>query len=66
MTELPSAPDHIEPPVIESEEDYGLSDELIHGVEDALEASRDEQALALTAELQEADLSDLLESLTHD
>ncbi len=36
MTELPSAPEHIEPPVIESEEDYGLSAELIHGVEDAL------------------------------
>ncbi|MCH6587751.1 MAG: magnesium transporter [Proteobacteria bacterium] len=66
MTELPSAPDHVEPPVIESEEDYGLSAELIHGVEDALEAGRDEAALALTAELHEADLADLLESLTHD
>ena len=66
MTELPSAPDHIEPPVIESEEDYGLSAELIHGVEDALEASRDEVARALVTELHEADLADLLESLTHD
>ncbi len=66
MTELPSAPDHIEPPVIESEEDYGLSAELIHGVEDALEANRDEAARALVTELHEADLADLLESLTHD
>ena len=66
MTEQPSAPDHVEPPVIESEEDYGLSAEVIHGVEDALEAGRDETVLALTADLHEADLADLLESLTHD
>ena len=66
MTELPSGPDHIEPPVLESEEDYGLSAELIHGVEDALEAGQDEDALALVGALHEADLADLLESLTRD
>ena len=38
MTEQPSAEEHVEPPVIESEEDYGLSAELIHTIEDALEA----------------------------
>ena len=66
MTEQPSGPDHVEPPVLESEEDYGLSAELIHGVEDALEAGRGEAVLALAGELHEADLADLLESLTHD
>ena len=49
MTEQPSAPDHVEPPVIESEEDYGLSAEVLHGAEDALEAGRAAPALALTA-----------------
>ena len=66
MTEPPPAAEHPEPPVIESEEDYGLSAELIHAIEDALEAGRGEAVLARTAELHEADLADLLESLTHD
>jgi magnesium transporter len=66
MTEQPSGPDHVEPPVLESEEDYGLSAELIHGVEDALEAGRGADALALVGALHEADLADLLESLTRD
>ena len=66
MTEQPPEAEHIEPPVIESEEDYGLSAELIHGIEDALEAGRGDEILERTAELHEADLADLLESLTHD
>ena len=66
MTEQPIGPDQVEPPVLESEDDYGLSGELIHGVEDALEAGRHEEALALASALHEADLADLLESLTHD
>ncbi len=66
MTEPSSAAEHVEPPVIESEEDYGLSDELIHAIEDALEAGHGDAVLARTAELHEADLADLLESLTHD
>ena len=66
MTEQPPEAEHIEPPVIESEEDYGLSTELIHGIEDALEAGRGDEVLERTAELHEADLADLLESLTHD
>jgi magnesium transporter len=66
MTEQPSAPEHAEPPVIESEEDYGLSAELIHAIEDALETGHGDVVLALATELHEADLADLLESLTHD
>ena len=66
MTESSTAPEYVEPPVLESEEDYGISDELIHSIEGALEAGRGDEVLALVAELHEADLADLLESLTHD
>ncbi len=66
MTEQPPESEHVEPPVIESEEDYGLSAELIHTIEDALEAGRGDEVLAIATELHEADLADLLESLTHD
>ena len=57
MTGSASAPEHAEPPVIESEEDYGLSDELIHAIEDALETGHGDRVLALTTELHEADLA---------
>ncbi len=66
MTEQPPAEEHAEPPVIESEEDYGLSAELIHAIEDALETGHGDVVLELATKLHEADLADLLESLTHD
>ncbi len=66
MSEMPPERDRVEPPVIESEGDYGVSGELIHAVEDALEAGRSEDAVALVIELHEADIADLLESLARD
>ena len=47
MTEQPPEAEHIEPPVIESEEDYGLSAELIHGIEGALEVDGLRRAASL-------------------
>ena len=47
-------------------EDYGLPDELILGVEDALAGGRVEEVERLLEPLHAADLADLLEALTKD
>ncbi|MEO3431478.1 magnesium transporter [Pelagibius sp. CAU 1746] len=47
-------------------ETYGISPELVRSVSEALESGRQAEARDLAAELHEADLADLLESLDRD
>lgn len=63
MTEHSPEQTQAEPQVLESEEDYVVSAELVYAVGDALDEDRGDDALALIRELHAADTADLLERL---
>ena len=67
MAQHPPEKDDIDPWLPEINEDsYGLSADQIFAVRDALEAGDETQVRALVADLHEADLADLVESLGRD
>ncbi len=66
MTERPPETSPTEPPILESEEDYTLSADLVFAVDEALETGEPDKALGLVEGLHEADLADLLEALGRD
>ncbi len=67
MTHLPPDSDDNEPWLPEVSEDlFGLTDEVIQAVQDALAAEDGDRAAALVQDLHEADQADLLESLGRD
>ncbi len=66
MSERPPEETPVQPAVLESEEDYTLSADLVFAVDEALEADAPDMALDLIRDLHEADLADLLESLGRD
>ena len=66
MSERPLEETPVQPAVLESEEDYTLSADLVFAVDEALEADAADKALDLIRDLHEADLADLLESLGRD
>jgi len=51
---------------VDPEEGYGLSTDVVYAVEDALAAENPAQVRALVADLHDADLADLIESLARD
>ncbi|MCG8596279.1 MAG: magnesium transporter [Kiloniellales bacterium] len=64
---MSATPPELEAPLDDGPpEDYGLPDELILGVEDALAGGRVEEVERLLEPLHAADLADLLEALTKD
>ncbi len=66
MSERPPEETPVQPAVLESEEDYTLSADLVFAVDEALEAGAPDKALDLIRDLHEADQADLLESLGRD
>ncbi|MFQ6018689.1 MAG: magnesium transporter, partial [Kiloniellaceae bacterium] len=66
MSERPPEHGQAAPPVPEAEESYGLSTDVIYAVAAALEAGHAAEAVALTQDLHEADMADLMESLGRD
>ena len=62
----PGSESHAPDTPVDPEEGYGLSTDVVYAVEDALEAQDPAKVRALVADLHDADLADLIESLARD
>jgi magnesium transporter len=66
MTQPPPDASQAQAPPPEVEEEVGLPTDVVYAVDDALEGERTDEVVALTKDLHEADMADLLETLGRD
>ncbi|MEE8534734.1 MAG: magnesium transporter [Kiloniellales bacterium] len=63
MSQVPPEQDRVEPPTAEAEERYGLVTNLVYAVEDKLAAEKIDEVAELVADLHDADVAALLQTL---